>query len=66
MLGHAETLLATRMLAHCLHEQGELAQALQLMADRAQLTGLARGVSSTIAQQARAEFVAFTSMTDVG
>lgn len=59
MLGHAETMSATRMLAECLHWQGKEHEAAELMGYRALLAGLSRGADSMIASNARSELEIF-------
>jgi hypothetical protein len=59
MLGHAETMSATRVLAECLQAQGRQAEAAEIMAYRALLAGLSRGADSMVASQARSELALF-------
>lgn len=55
MLGHAETMSATRLLAACLAASGKESEAKELLAYRVLLGGLARGKDSLVAKQARSE-----------
>ena len=55
MLGHAETMSATRMLAETFEEQGRMEEKEWLMRYRAFMAGLARGVDSVEAEMAREE-----------
>lgn len=59
MLGHAETMSATRTLAECLRSQGRHREAADLMVYRVLLGRLARGGDSMIAEQARSELALF-------
>jgi len=59
MLGHAETMAATRALAECLQAQGKREEAADLMSYRVLFGGLTRGGDSMIADQARSELAMF-------
>lgn len=61
MLGHQETMLATRALADCLRAQNRAQEAVALMRYRTQLAGLARGKDSIQARAAHSDMQFFVS-----
>lgn len=61
MLGHQETMLATKVLGHFLLARNRVQEASELMRYRIQMAGLARGKDSVQAQEARADMQHFES-----